>query len=104
MAYAFTMDVPIDRGTYDRILEGLGTTPPSGLVCHMCVEREDGGLRYIELWESKEDWVRFQEERLHPVVNPVLARVGFTERPPEPEVRRLTVHHHWGAYTSTVPA
>ena len=93
MAYAFTMDVPIDRGTYDRILEGLGTTPPSGLVCHMCVEREDGGLRYIELWEC-----------LHPVVNPVLARVGFTERPPEPEVRRLTVHHHWGAYTSTVPA
>ena len=96
MTYAFMMDVPIDTTAYDRIVDGLGPTPPPGLLCHMAVE--DGGrLRYIDLWESKEDWVRFQNERLHPVVDSVVGG-DAGERPAEPRASRLNVHHHWGAY------
>jgi len=55
MTYAFTQDVPIDAAFYQRIVEGLGDTPPKGLIAHIALERPEGGLRYIDLWESKED-------------------------------------------------
>ena len=66
--YAFTQDVPIDEAAYKRIVDGLGPEPPKGLVSHIAVKRREGGLRYIDVWESEEDWDRFAAERLHPVV------------------------------------
>ncbi len=94
MTYAFTMDVPINEETYKRIAAELGPEPPQGMICHMVVARE-GGLRYIDIWESHADWDRFQEERLHPVVDKVLAEAGFTTRPPEPEHELFDVRHLW---------
>ena len=52
MTFAFTQDVPIDATFYGRIAEGLGDAPPEGLVVHLAVERPEGGLRYIDVWES----------------------------------------------------
>jgi hypothetical protein len=42
MTYAFTQDVPIDAAFYQRIVEGLGSEVPDGLVVHLVVERDDG--------------------------------------------------------------
>jgi hypothetical protein len=95
MMYAFTQDVPIDAAVYSRILEGLGDEPPKGLVVHLVVERPEGGLRYFDVWESEEDWDRFAEERLHPVVHPLLASRFGEEFPPEPERFPLPVLHVW---------
>ena len=39
MTYAFTQDVPIDAAFYQRIVEGLGSEVPDGLVVHL-------GLRF----------------------------------------------------------
>lgn len=85
MPYAFTQDVPIDAAFHARIKEGLGTEPPEGLICHLAVERPEGGLRYIDVWESEDDWDRFVEQRLHPVVHSLLAEVFGEQLPPEPE-------------------
>lgn len=93
MAHAFTYDVPIGPDVYARIKEGLGSEPPKGLIAHLAY-RIEGGLRYIEVWESKADWNRFVEERLHPVVDSVVTEaLGF--RPPEPPVERLELVDAW---------
>jgi hypothetical protein len=97
MAYTFTQDVPIDAGLYSRIVDGLGDEPPAGLIVHIALERPEGGLRYIDVWDSEEDWDRFAAERLHPVVHPLLMEV-LGDRVPteEPPRHPLPVVHVWG--------
>ncbi len=95
MTYAFSQDVPIDAAFYKRITDGLGDTPPKGLISHIAVEHPEGGLRYIDLWESEEDWDRFAEERLHPVVHGLLSEIFGDQLPPEPERTLLSVVHVW---------
>ena len=85
MPYAFSQDVPIDAAFYTRIKHGLGGEPPKGLISHVAIERPEGGLRYIDVWESEDDWNRFTDERLHPVVHPLLAELFREQLPPEPE-------------------
>jgi hypothetical protein len=65
-----------------------------GLVVHVAVERPEGGLRYIDVRESEDDWNRFAEERLHPVVHPMFREV-FDTLPPEPERTPLPLVHVW---------
>lgn len=93
--YAFTQDVPIDAASYRRIREGVGDDPPPGLVVHLAIERPEGGLRYIDVWESEADWDRFVQDRLHPVVHQLLAEVFGEDLPPEPPQTVLPVLHAW---------
>ena len=93
--YAFTQDVPIDAEFYARIRAGLGEERAKGMVCHLAVELPAGGLRYIDVWESEADWDAFAEERLHPVVHPLLAELFGDELPPEPERTTLSVVDYW---------
>jgi hypothetical protein len=94
--YAFTQDVPIDEATYGRIVQGLGEEPPAGLISHVAVVLPEGGLRYIDVWESEADWDRFAEDRLHPVVHALLAEVFGEELPPEPPRTSLVAIDSWG--------
>lgn len=95
MTYAFTQDVPIDAGFYKRITDGLGDEPPKGLIVHLAIERPEGGLRYLDMWESEEDCNRFAEERLHPVVHGLLSEVFGDNMPDEPPRTLISVIHHW---------
>jgi hypothetical protein len=95
VTYAFTQDVPIEADFYKRITDGLGDTPPQGLIVHIAVERPEGGLRYLDVWESEQDWDRFADERLHPVVRPLLAEIFGNDLPPEPEREPMPVIHVW---------
>ena len=95
MPYAFTQDVPIDAVFYRRIVEGLGEEPAKGLITHIALERPEGGLRYIDVWESKEECDRFGDERLHPVVHDLLREVFGDQLPDEPERTPLSVIHVW---------
>ena len=93
MTYAFTYDVPINAETYARIKEGLGPLRPVGLIAHLAY-RTDTGLRYIDVWQSKKDHEAFAENRLHPVVHPVLEEMlGFV--PPEPAHTVLDLVDAW---------
>jgi hypothetical protein len=96
MTYAFTQDVPIDAAFYQRIIDGLGAKVPPGLIVHLAIERPEGGLRYLDVWQSESDAQRFTEERLHPVVHGLLAEVFGDQPPPEPERHPLAVIHCWG--------
>lgn len=94
--YAFTQDVPIDAAFYQRITDGLGRDLPAGLLVHLAVERPEGGLRYYDVWRSEEDFHRFREERLHPVVHGLLGEIFGDQLPPEPPHVPLPVVDVWG--------
>ena len=96
MTYAFTQDVPIDSTFYQRIVAGLGDELPKGLITHIAIERPEGGLRYIDVWESEEDCDSFGEKRLHPVVHGLLGEIFGDDLPAEPERIPLSVIHVWG--------
>jgi hypothetical protein len=97
MSFAFTQDLPIDAAFYKRIFDGLGDELPKGLVSHLVFERPEGGLRFVDIWESEEDCERFTEERLHPVVHELLSEVFGDQLPPEPERTPISIVHHWHA-------
>jgi len=101
MTYAFTQDVPIDAAFYARIVEQLGSEPPDGLIIHLAIERAEGGLRYVDVWESEQQCERWTEDRLHPVVHGLLHEIFGDSLPPEPERTPLPVIHAWGRGGST---
>jgi hypothetical protein len=82
MTYAFTYEVPITEEIYGRIKAGIGPQHAPGLIAHLAY-RTEAGLRYVEVWQAKDDWEAFEHDRLHPVVHPLLQEMlGFI--PPEP--------------------
>lgn len=97
MVYAYTQDVPIDVDVYQRITDTLGPEPIAGSLLHLCVRRADGGLRYLDVWESEEACARAFEERIHPAVD---AAFGGSRPAGEPEVHHLDVLHASGALLS----
>lgn len=85
--------MPITTEIYARIKEGLGPERPPGLIAHLTLQIENG-LRYIDVWHSKDDFEVFAESRLHPVVHPILeGMLGFV--PPEPSHTMLDVVDVW---------
>jgi hypothetical protein len=94
--YAWLQDVPIGRETYAKIVDRLGEQVPEGLQLHVALEREDGTLRYLDIWDDEASCDRFSEDRLHPAVGPVLAadNIHVTGEPTRVEVG---VVHLWGS-------
>jgi hypothetical protein len=93
LTYALTFDVPITPDIYARIKDGIGPKPAPGLIAHLAYKTE-AGLRYIDVWETKEDYDAFQHDRLHPVVHPLLMdMLGFV--PPEPSPTILDLVDAW---------
>jgi hypothetical protein len=87
--YGFTQDLPITAATWFTLKEAIGTDPVEGLLVHAVV-REGSGLRYIDLWESREACDRFLDERVHPVLGGVFAASGG-ELPAEPDRHEFDV-------------
>jgi hypothetical protein len=44
---------------------------------HLVVRREDGTLRYVDVWRDKETCDAAFKERIHPAVSSVFREVGF---------------------------
>ena len=91
MSYAVFYDVPGDEHIYGKVKAEIGDEPAKGLRVQLVAKRDGGGLRHIQVWESKEDWERFQEERVAPAVTKVLAGIGMTEPPPRPPVKEMNL-------------
>jgi hypothetical protein len=79
---------------YAQIREGLGAERPKGLIAHIVIEKADGLLRYVDVWESEGDWGTFVEERLHPVVEGIFRKMGFNPGG-EPASEEITVIDAW---------
>jgi hypothetical protein len=80
MAYGFVQDVPANEVLYRQIRELLPTDAPKGMVVHLVLERE-GGLRYIDVWDSEADWDRFRTNHVEPAVAKVPADAGIPHGP-----------------------
>jgi hypothetical protein len=75
MTYAFVQDVPADEKIYAEIKELLPANPP-GLIAHIALKR-DGGLRYVDVWETEAQWESFRVDHVEPAVGKVLAGYGI---------------------------
>jgi hypothetical protein len=95
LSYAFTYEIPITPDIYRRVREGVGDDRPKGLITHLAY-RTDNGLRYLDVWHSKEDFDAFQADRLRPVVTSVMTdALGFV--PPDPEFTMIDLVDVWSA-------
>lgn len=86
MPIAVVIDNP--HGTqeiYDKVRAHLGMEGPAGGIVHLAGPSPKGGWRVIEVWESKEDAMRFRKERLEPAWQ----AVEMPGPPPEPEFWEL---------------
>lgn len=77
MPYAFIHDVPANEQMYREIKALLPDSTPPGLISHVAIVRE-GGLRYVDVWASEADWVRFRDECVGPAVRKVRAEHGIS--------------------------
>jgi hypothetical protein len=89
MTYAFTYDVPGDADIYRQVTERIGDRP-DGLTAAV-VTTIDGGLRHLNVWESREQWVAFRDGRLQDAVFGVLGDLGIPAPTEPPEEHVLDV-------------
>lgn len=95
--FAFTQDVPISWEVYQQIRAELPAQAPPGLVVHLVVETAQG-LRYVDVWESREAHATFMEQTIHPIVNRILPK-ALGRRPPEPVTTPLALREAWTGAT-----
>ena len=74
---------------YDQVIQKMGlvaggSTPP-GAISHW-VAKTDDGMRVVDVWESREAYERFAQEKIGPYSRE--AGIEF-----EPEIRMYEVHN-----------
>jgi hypothetical protein len=75
--YAYCQEMPgITEAMETKVEMEVGQAPVPGLVAHVSGPTPDG-WRIIDVWESEEDFQRFQQERLHPAL-----RAAMGDAPP----------------------
>lgn len=100
MAYAFVQTLNgMEDADYDRIKTALGDDVPDGLILHVAGPVE-GGYRYLDVWESKEHWARFHNERLHPMLEQAGIMTLVGKRIFSVEEPLLAVRHLFGSGVS----
>jgi len=87
MAYAFFQewkDAAPGTDNYDAIRAKLDAdnNPPEGLIAHTAGRDSNGVWRIFDIWESREQAQRFQEERVMPIVQEMTERQPGTMTPP----------------------
>lgn len=87
MRYAFVQDVPATWDAYRGVAEILEAEPPEGLVIHVAGPTDEG-FRMIGIWDSRDAWDLFHEDRLRTILESLagLSRI-------QPTYRELNVAH-----------
>jgi hypothetical protein len=90
-----TTDFPEGIGTdmYDRVQEALdlASDPPDGLIFHWAGE-VDGKWTVSDVWEAREAYDRFRDERLFPAIQQVSGMNPASG--PQPTVSEFAVHDY----------
>ena len=92
--YGFVQDVPANEEMYEQIKSRLGDEPPKRLVAHVVLTR-DGGLRYVDVWETQADWERFRDEEVEPAVDAVLSAIGLPHDHSLVHTEEVTIVDAW---------
>jgi quinol monooxygenase YgiN len=69
---------------YERVAAAIGDTPPAGLLFHAAGE-VDGHWRAVSVWESKDAFEAFRNERIVPAVSAALGESLAAAGPPPSE-------------------
>jgi hypothetical protein len=93
MAIAYIQEFAIRDGdtstaNYDTVVAALDLQDaPDGLIAHTAGFDLDAGVfRILDIWESRVQGERFMDERLNPVIEPMVAAGGDDFAPPIREV------------------
>jgi hypothetical protein len=94
MAFVFFQEFDVtgdDRSTtnYDAVADRLDvkSSPPAGLIVHTAGwDEENGRFRIFDVWETREDFERFFQERLQPVLEELMPQLEGGN-PPDREGR-----------------
>jgi hypothetical protein len=90
-----TTDFPEGAGTnlYDSVRDEMGVAddPPEGLIFHWAGE-VDGKWTVTNIWETREAYDRFRDERLFPAIRKVVGADPASG--PQPTVRESAVHDY----------
>ena len=92
--YGFIQDVPANEEMYGQIRSRLGDQPQKGLVAHVVLTM-DGGLRYVDVWETQADWERFRDEEVEPAVDAVLSAIGLPHDHSLVHTEEVTIVDAW---------
>ena len=91
MAVVIIMENPnLGTDMYDAVNAKMDVVanPPEGLICHTAGVAE-GNFRIIDVWESKDDYDRFNKERLGPAIQEVSQGQAPPGGPPSEKVYEL---------------
>jgi hypothetical protein len=77
MPYAIVEDVPASWEQYERVGAAIADPIPDGLILHVAGPTDEG-FRTIELWETREAWLRFHDHATVPEVSapPILRELS----------------------------
>ena len=70
---------------YEKVSEKVGDEVPEGLVLHAAGGAEGGKWQAVSIWESREAYERFRDERLMPAVVAALGEEVLAAGPPPEE-------------------
>jgi hypothetical protein len=89
VAVAIVMDFDANLDQYDQVIQRMGFSPggagaPGGLF-HW-VTKTDAGIRVTDVWESREQFDQFAQDK----IGPLTAEVGI----PAPELAFFDVHNY----------
>jgi hypothetical protein len=90
MSYAFYYDAPGTPEMYRQVSDRIGPERPEGLVLQL-VTRTSGGLRHLNVWDSREQWEAFRDGRVRTAVAAVLEERGIPPVTQAPEEHLLDV-------------
>jgi hypothetical protein len=82
MTVLMELEFPIQRQDIEELTRRMGVTenPPDGLLVHLAVE-SGTGLRVVDVWDSAADFERFQETRIGPALEAMMADRGMASLP-----------------------
>ena len=87
MAWSFISELSITPAEYDQLNAEM-PDDPSGLILHTA-SRTDGGMRIIDVWQSEDDYRRFEREQLMPA----MGRLGWPAPETPPPTQEFEVHN-----------
>jgi hypothetical protein len=97
MAVALIQRFPPGTGApeYDPVAARLdpGSDPPAGLVFH-CAGELNRRFEVLDVWDTREDFHRFVEERLIPAQREIMGDAAFGQFPGF-EIIEATVHRYF---------
>jgi hypothetical protein len=99
--FSFIHSVPQDEiidhpGVVERIWQELGTEPLAGCLVHLVVQRADGTVQNINVWENEESFADAMRERIQPATERGFGPGNHPTHIGPPPVEMITLVHATG--------